>query len=64
MRWCRYRSTIHEKLCRFVKKVYSIILTVLDIIHRPGFHLTHDVSETGFGLRLQVEPVQLDPIDR
>jgi hypothetical protein len=29
----------------------------LDFIHSP-------VSETGFGLRLQVEPTQLGPIDR
>jgi hypothetical protein len=34
----------------------------LDIIRRPVFILKH-VSETGFCLRLQVEPTQLGPID-
>jgi hypothetical protein len=43
----------------------------LDIIHRPAFILNtvlfilqkHEVSETGFCLRLQVKPIQLGPID-
>jgi hypothetical protein len=37
----------------------NIIITILDIIHRPGFYLKHDVSEAGFCLRLQVEPTRL-----
>jgi hypothetical protein len=44
----------------------------LDIIHRIVFCLKirplyiskHNVSETGFYLRLQVKPTQLGPIDR
>jgi hypothetical protein len=37
----------------------------LDIIHRlVHFLKKHNVSETGFCLRLQVKPTQLDPIDR
>jgi hypothetical protein len=36
-----------------------IFTTVLDIIHRPLFHLKHTVSETGFCLRLQVDLTQL-----
>jgi hypothetical protein len=36
----------------------------LDIIHRPVLYKTYNVSETGFCLRLQVEPIQLGPIDR
>jgi hypothetical protein len=28
----------------------------MDIIYRPVIYLKHDVSETGFCLRLQVEP--------
>jgi hypothetical protein len=32
--------------------------------YRPVCHLVHDVSETGCCLRLEVEPTQLDPIDR
>jgi hypothetical protein len=45
---------------------------VLDIIHRPVFIQKHrhdyiskhNVSETGFCLRLQVEPTRVGPIDR
>jgi hypothetical protein len=33
------------------------------IIHRPVFYLKHDVSETGFCLRFQVEPTQFGPKD-
>jgi hypothetical protein len=36
----------------------------LDIIHRPVYFQEHNVSETGFCLRLQVKPTQLGPIDR
>jgi hypothetical protein len=35
----------------------TLIITILDIIHRPVFYLKHDVSVTGFYLRLQVEPI-------
>jgi hypothetical protein len=34
----------------------------LDIIHRPVFIWNHNVSETGFYLRLQVKTTQLSPI--
>jgi hypothetical protein len=40
----------------------NITIIILDIIHRPVFYLKHDVSETGFGLRLQVEPTQMGPM--
>jgi hypothetical protein len=33
------------------------------MIHRPVFYLKHDISETGFCLRFQVEPTQLGPVD-
>jgi hypothetical protein len=36
----------------------------LDIIFRPAYISKYNVSETGFCLRLQVEPTQLGPIDR
>jgi hypothetical protein len=37
----------------------------LDIIHRLVHFLNnHNVSETGFYIRPQVKPTQLDPIDR
>jgi hypothetical protein len=36
----------------------------LDIIHRPIYITKHNVSETGFCLRLQVKSTQLGPIDR
>jgi hypothetical protein len=32
--------------------------------HRPVYFSKHDVSETGFCLRLQVKATQLGPIDR
>jgi hypothetical protein len=41
-----------------------ITIKILDIIHRPVFCLKHNISETEFCLRLQVEPTQLCPIDR
>jgi hypothetical protein len=41
-----------------------VTITILDIIHRPFFYLKHDVWETGFCLRLQVERTQLGQIDR
>jgi hypothetical protein len=31
---------------------------------RPVYFPKHNISETGFYLRLQVKPIQLDPIDR
>jgi hypothetical protein len=39
------------------------IIMFLDIIHRVVHFLKHNVSETGFCLRPQVKPTQLDPID-
>jgi hypothetical protein len=32
--------------------------------HRPVYFSKHNVSDTGFCLRLQVKPTQLGPIDR
>jgi hypothetical protein len=34
----------------------------MDIIHCAVFYLKLSVSETGFYLRFQTEPTQLDPI--
>jgi hypothetical protein len=42
----------------------SITVTVPDNISRPLFDLKHGISETGFCLRLQVEPTYVDRIDR
>jgi hypothetical protein len=36
----------------------------MDVIHRPVFYLKHKVSETGFYICLQANPVHLRPIDR
>jgi hypothetical protein len=41
-----------------------ITTTILNIINRPVFCLKNNVSETGFCLRLPVEPAQLSPIDK
>jgi hypothetical protein len=32
-------------------------------MHRPVFYLIRDVSETGFSLRLQAEPIQVNPVE-
>jgi hypothetical protein len=45
------------------RRYINITITILDIIDRPAFYLKHNVSETGFCLRLQVKPTQLGPID-
>jgi hypothetical protein len=36
----------------------------LNTVHRPVYIFKHNVSETGFCLRLQVKPIQLGPIAR
>jgi hypothetical protein len=41
----------------------NININIMDIIHRLVFNLKHDVSETGFCLRSQVEPTQFGPTD-
>jgi hypothetical protein len=41
-----------------------IFITALDVIYHRVFYLKHNVSETGFCLRLEVEPTQSDPIVR
>jgi hypothetical protein len=41
----------------------NAIIVFLDIIHRPVFIKTRNVSETGFCLHLHVERTQLGPID-
>jgi hypothetical protein len=40
-----------------------ITIQIRGIIHRPVFYLKHSLSETGFCLRLQVEPTQVGPIE-
>jgi hypothetical protein len=42
--------------------VQDCTITILDIVHRPVFYLKHEVSETGFCLRLPEEPTNLGPI--
>jgi hypothetical protein len=37
----------------------NLTIAILDIILRPVFYLKHDVSDTAFCLRLQVEPTQI-----
>jgi hypothetical protein len=38
-------------------------MSILGIIHRPVFYLKHDVSETRFCLRLEVEPTRMGRIE-
>jgi hypothetical protein len=44
----------------------NIVITIafLENIHRLVFYLKHDISETGFCLRLKVEPNQVGQIER
>jgi hypothetical protein len=48
--------------CRFLK--LNITTATLDIIDCPVFYLKHDISGTEWGLRLQVEQTEVDPLDR
>jgi hypothetical protein len=43
---------------------FPITNPVVDIIHGLVFYLKHSISETGFYLRLQMEPIQSGPMDR
>jgi hypothetical protein len=58
-------SLLNRK-CNLINALKALITTVSKCSLRviPGFYLNHDVSETGFCFRLQMEPTQLDPIDR
>jgi hypothetical protein len=42
--------------------ILSIVLSVSK--NRPVYFSKHNISETGFCLRLQVKPTQFVPIDR
>jgi hypothetical protein len=67
-----YPSAVCGKVCKITlyrsiglwRWYINISITILDIILRPVFYLKHDVLETGFCLRLQVEPTQLGLRDR
>jgi hypothetical protein len=39
-------------------------ITILDSIHRPAYHLNHNVSESVFCARFYLEGTQLSLIDR
>jgi hypothetical protein len=55
----------HSKLTNHKEQnICFVTITFLNIIHRPVFHLKHDVSKTGICLRLQMKHTQLDTIDR
>jgi hypothetical protein len=43
---------------------FCITITILDIIHRPLLYLKHAFSDTGFSLRLQIDPTQMEGRDR
>jgi hypothetical protein len=44
--------------------VVAKTITILDTIYHALFYLKHDVPETGFCHRHQVEPTKVGPIDR
>jgi hypothetical protein len=41
----------------------NITITILHIIHRPVSYLKHNILETEFFLRRQVEPTQMGPLE-
>jgi hypothetical protein len=41
-----------------------ITKAILDNIHHPVCYLERNISETGFSLPLEVEPMQFGPVDR
>jgi hypothetical protein len=51
--WFKPAITYAEEQC-----IAHVTITILDIINHPVFNLKHDVSETGFCLRLQMKPTQ------
>jgi hypothetical protein len=56
-------NALHYSKLLQVKSPSITTITILWIIHRPVYYLKHDISETLFSLRLQVEPIQLGPIN-
>jgi hypothetical protein len=48
----------------FKNHILKTVVVFLNIAHCPVLFKTHNISETGFCLRLQVDPNQLGPIDR
>jgi hypothetical protein len=48
----------------YILKGGNTTLTILDIIRRPVFYLKHNVSETGFCLRLQMRPTKFGSNDK
>jgi hypothetical protein len=53
---------LKKTTCSF-STTYTTTITILDTIHRHVFYLKHDVSETGFWIRLHVEPTEVGPVD-
>jgi hypothetical protein len=54
----------HIKYQLLWRRYININSTILDITHRPVFHLKSTFSETGFCPRLQVVTTQLAPMDK
>jgi hypothetical protein len=47
-----------------LQRYINVTLNILDIINPSVLYLKHNVSKTGFCLRLHVEPIEWDPIDK
>jgi hypothetical protein len=58
------RQFSYPQLWKFEIKNRNVSIIILEIVHPSVVYLKHDVSETGFCLRLEVIPTQLSPIDR
>jgi hypothetical protein len=58
------KNAYNDAPCKIWTRDFNmyVTITILDFIHNPVFYLKHDVSETGFCPRLQVEPSHLNPL--
>jgi hypothetical protein len=54
-------SIIFLAMFLYKQACYRRTTTTLDSIHRPVFHSKHDIQETEFSIRLQMEPTELGP---
>jgi hypothetical protein len=52
-----------EPWWEIIRTEYIIIITILDIINKSVFNLEHNISDTGFCFRPQVEHTLLGPVD-
>jgi hypothetical protein len=62
----RYRNFVNLEHRRLIESFLEVSTNImfLDIIHRPVYFSKHNVSDTGFCLRVQAKSSHLGTIDR